>query len=798
MEWIPTYGRDGAGLGGMPSRYSRAGAFSVSRRVTYSARPHELVVEPSPVTASLLADVSRSLLRQIAEAASPSPRSLSSMRLVSTSWRDAVRYARVAVRPGGADCFAPGTCPEEFEGCGDGRGGVGPFLNRATCVDLNGRHVSWVLSSKDVRLVAPFLSTWTESLVLDNVQRPDVIAELLDIKSAELQNLRHLSLQKSSISDDDLVYAIKALPGLHTLDVSGCMFLRGDFLEALSGLKELEALRLGGCGLHMASYHDEWEVIMRHAGASGRLKELVLLGNVVGDAEVRCLAHVKDMLRYLDLRRCSDVTFEGVYFIARELRGLETLKLGPVFGVDARRGLDEVWKVLRRGGTRRLVNLEVFGMEDGGSDEDAEEDAEGEVDDQCAIALERGLRMVSFMDTNVCWRRLRALQHIEYLNVSRSLPVSVASTGNEFFGAALSYSVIGFHFPRLKTLKASNSLLPWQVLRAVMEGAEGLANLDLGGWEGLRASRLTNASTKIKMMEGFSNALCGLTRLETLRLPGTHLADGHVRAFLAGVPSSTLRVLDLSLNSKLALADLMLDQWPLGALEVLNISNTGVKVRASPELRDPLPLRELLVSGRNVDGDGDVIQHFIDFIRLAPMLTVLHMTDVTCLSNSTLAEILEDPARSSRLQDLSIAGCCSLTPSGLKPLSRLTKLTKLDISRLRQAVTDDNLAAVLRRNTLSELRASGTDLTSASMEAMLNSKLLHYADVSFCFGMGDDEQCGQLVTQSGSPIKIRLPRGSARLGLFSEGVGTGEGTQQGREGGAGQGGAGRAGRRLNF
>jgi len=104
----------------------------------------------------------------------------------------------------------------------------------------------------------------------------------------------------------------------------------------------------------------------------------------------------------------------------------------------------------------------------------------------------------------------------------------------------------------------------------------------------------------------------------------------------------------------------------------------------------------------------------------------------------------------------------------------------------------------LRRNTLSELRASGTDLTSASMEAMLNSKLLHYADVSFCFGMGDDEQCGQLVTQSGSPIKIRLPRGSARLGLFSEGVGTGEGTQQGREGGAGQGGAGRAGRRLNF
>jgi hypothetical protein len=34
--------------------------------------------------------------------------------------------------------------------------------------------------------------------------------------------------------------------------------------------------------------------------------------------------------------------------------------------------------------------------------------------------------------------------------------------------------------------------------------------------------------------------------------------------------------------------------------------------------------------------------------------------------------------------------------------------------------------------------------------------------------MGDDERCGEVVSQSGSPIKIRLPRGSARLGLFND------------------------------
>ena len=706
-----------------------------------------------------------------------------------------MRYARVAVRPGGEQCFA-----SEESGDAGGRGEKnweGAFLHRATCVDLNGRHVSWVLTSKDVRLVAPFLSASTASLVLDNVQKPDVIAELLALRAAELRNLRHLSLRKSSVSDDDLVHAVKGLPGLRTLDVSGCMFLRGDFLGALCGLEELETLRLGGCGLHVASYHDEWEEVMRQAGARGRLKELVLTGNVVGDAEVRCLAHVKHTLRYLDVRRCSDVTFEAVYFIGRELLGLETLKVGPVFGVDARRGVDEVWDVLKRDVTRRLLNLEVFGMEDGGSEDGgSEERQEEEGSGKSATAFERGLRMVSFMDTNVCWRRLRALHRVEYLNVSRSLPVSITSTGNDFYGAAMSHAVGTFSFPLLKTFKASNSSLPWQVVRAVMDGAKGLVNLDLGGWEGLKANRLMSLSTQAEIMEGFSKALCGLWRLETLRLPGTHLLDGHVRSFLTvGMPGSTLRVLDLSSNTKLALTDLKLDHWPLGALEVLNISNTGVKAWATPGLPDSLPLNELYVSGRNLDGDGSPIETFVEFVRRAPSLTVLHMTDVTSLSDSALEEILDDSSRPSSLEDLSIAGCSSLTPRGIEPLSKLSKLTKLDVSRLRQAVTDDNLTAVLSGNTLTELRASGTDLTSASMDALLQSKLLHYVDISFCFGMGDDEKCGQLVTQSGSPIKIRLPRGSARLGLFSE-------ADAGGEAGARTRGAereeGRAGRRLNF
>ena len=117
---------------------------------------------------------------------------------------------------------------------------------------------------------------------------------------------------------------------------------------------------------------------------------------------------------------------------------------------------------------------------------------------------------------------------------------------------------------------------------------------------------------------------------------------------------------------------------------------------------------------------------FVRLVRRAPTLEKLHMTDVDALTDAALTDILRSCPR---LEDVSVAGCSSLTPKGLGPLAELSKLVKLDVSRLRQAVTDDNLASVLSRHTLTELRASGADLTPASLDAMLQSKMLHYVDV---------------------------------------------------------------------
>lgn len=400
------------------------------------------------------------------------------MRLVSSSWRDAVTYAKVEVRPGGERFAADADRPDHPDHPDHPESPS--FLRRVAVVDLNSRHVTWVMNRSHVHLVAPFISSSTEALVMDNVQQPDVLGALLAMKSVELQSLRRLSLQKSSVSDADLAGALAGLPGLEMLDVSGSMFLRGDFLNALCDdgvVPRLRCLRMAGCGMHVESYRSAWDKVA--AGGRG-LEELVVCGNVLGDSELRCLGGLKETLRYLDVRRCSDVTFDGVYHVGNVLR-LETFKVGPVFGV----GVEEVWDALSLSLSRRarssvgdrdrdrdrdrLVNLELFGMEDAGGGADPQSpDPDPE-----RLRFAR-LRMVSFMDTSVCWQRLGALRHVEYLNVSRSLPVSInAANGNEYYGAGLAHavSVAGLAFPRLKTFKASNSSLPWHVVQAVLEGA---------------------------------------------------------------------------------------------------------------------------------------------------------------------------------------------------------------------------------------------------------------------------------------------------------------------------------------
>ena len=112
------------------------------------------------------------------------------MRLVSSSWRDAVTYAKVEVRPGGERFAADADRPDHPDHPDHPESPS--FLRRVAVVDLNSRHVTWVLNRSHVHLVAPFISYSTEALVMDNVQQPDVLGALLAMKSGELQSLRRL------------------------------------------------------------------------------------------------------------------------------------------------------------------------------------------------------------------------------------------------------------------------------------------------------------------------------------------------------------------------------------------------------------------------------------------------------------------------------------------------------------------------------------------------------------------------------------------------------------------------------
>ena len=136
------------------------------------------------------------------------------MRLVSSSWRDAVTYAKVEVRPGGERFAADADRSDRPDHPDHPDHPESPsFLRRVAVVDLNSRHVTWVMNRSHVHLVAPFISSSTEALVMDNVQQPDVLGALLAMKSVELQSLRRLSLQKSTVSDADLAGALAGASG---------------------------------------------------------------------------------------------------------------------------------------------------------------------------------------------------------------------------------------------------------------------------------------------------------------------------------------------------------------------------------------------------------------------------------------------------------------------------------------------------------------------------------------------------------------------------------------------------------
>lgn len=262
-----------------------------------------------------------------------------------------------------------------------------------------------------------------------------------------------------------------------------------------------------------------------------------------------------------------------------------------------------------------------------------------------------------------------------------------------------------------------------------------------------------------KVAEAFAKALGSLQHLQELKIASIGAQNVH----LEQLPNLVnLKVLDCSDNR--GIGDLPLERacWP--NLEVLIISNTSISADDMQRLKSSSSfkhLKELYVSGVHGIISGETICEFVSNCR---ELRCLHMIDMELLDDQSLGSIVETCPK---IQDLSLAGCQSLSSMGLLSVAGLRDLVKLDLSRCKQAVTDDTLKHILSNCDIGELHLSGHgELSKESLQCLLNSKMLHYADVSFCFGMGNDDECAQLVTNSGSPIKIRLPQGSTRLGLF--------------------------------
>jgi len=253
----------------------------------------------------------------------------------------------------------------------------------------------------------------------------------------------------------------------------------------------------------------------------------------------------------------------------------------------------------------------------------------------------------------------------------------------------------------------------------------------------------------------FSEELGSLQNLQILKLADTGIEAEHCTHVMR---LHNLKVVDISKNARLTDVPFEYGMKVWNNIRVLNISGTLVNVNSFVAGTVMDQLEELYISG-NIRG----VREFCDAIQSSP-LQVLHIEDCQNMDDESLGIILSNCPE---IRNLSLAGCRGLSPDGVAQVTMLRKLTTLDLSRLYNAVNDDTVKYILARNTsISELHLSGHEnLSRDSLEFLLSSEMLQFVDISFCFGIGNDDQCTEMVTKRDSPIKIRLPQGTSRLGL---------------------------------
>lgn len=667
------------------------------------------------------------MLLQIAECLGDDYSSLSNMRLVCTSWRDAVSSARICL------------CPRGFDDS------PGAFV-RPRVLDFSRRQFSPVMKSSYLEKFQKDSMRLLERCVLDNMQR---IASLSALAPAMENCLLELSLQNSAVTDGMLLDVLPKLRLLRVLDLQGCLYLRGECIRGLEYTRELQVLKLGACGMDLVGALDAWKAVIP---ALKELQVLNIMNNIVSDECLKELVGCKQ-LEYLDIRRCPDVTvYGGVYCLSRTLLRLETFKLGPLYHCST----DEIWQMIPR--FKHVKALEIMGA--------VERHARPLTDVlETSMWHMPRLEKLSLMNSKFDWSTIKVLSiscgaTLEYLNLGRSQKKNAS-----WWDQRLELQDTAITFPKLKVLKCNNNNdISLRLLNRLLAAAPSLEDLDLSGlclapssWGARRSltSRYNIAGRQLKEICEFSERLGSLQNLQILKLAATGIEAEHCTHVMR---LHNLKVVDISKNARLTDAPFEYGMKVWNNIRVLNISGTLVNVNSFVAGTVMDQLEELYISG-NIRG----VREFCDAIQSSP-LQVLHIEDCQNLDDESLGIILSNCPE---IRDLSLAGCRGLSPDGVAQVTMLRKLTTLDLSRLHNAVNDDTVKYILARNTsISELHLSGHEnLSRDSLEFLLSSEMLQFVDISFCFGIGNDDQCTEMVTKRDSPIKIRLPQGTSRLGL---------------------------------
>lgn len=667
------------------------------------------------------------MLLQIAECLGDDYSSLSNMRLVCTSWRDAVSSARICLCPRGHD-----DSPDAFV--------------RPRVLDFSRRQFSPVMKSSYLDKFQKDSMRLLERCVLDNMQR---IASLSALAPAMENCLLELSLQNSGVTDGMLLDVLPKLKLLRELDLQGCLYLRGECIRGLEYTRELQVLKLGACGMDLVGVLDAWKAVMP---ILKNLRMLNIMNNIVSDECIKELAGCTK-LEYLDIRKCPDVTlYEGVYYLSRSLSHLETFKLGPLYHCST----DEIWQMIPR--FKHVKALEIMG---------AVERHERPLTDvlETSIWHVPRLEKLSLMDSQFDWSTIKVLSiscgaTLEYLNLSRS-----QKKNTFWWDQRLEHQDTTVAFPKLKVLKCNNnSDISLKFLNRLLAAAPSLEDLDLSGLclapaKATRRHLMSGyqaGSRQAKEIYEFSRHLGSLHHLQVLKLADTHLDDIHCTHMNQ---LCNLEIVDISKNADVTDAPFDSGTRRWNNIRVLRISGTQVNVNSFVHAGTVLEhLEELHISG-SIQG----LPEFCEAIKSSP-LKELHIEDCENLNDESLGIIL---SHCHEIKDLSLAGCCGLSTNGLLQVTMLPKLARLDLSRLHNAVDDDALKCILARNrSISELHLSGHEnLSRDSLEFLLSSEMLQFVDISFCFGIGNDDQCTEIVAKRDSPIKIRLPQGTSRLGL---------------------------------